>query len=304
MGHDGGVTPRVGVVILPEQRWAQSRHTWRRAEEYGFAHAWTYDHLAWRSLADGPWFGAVPTLTAAASVTSRIRLGTFVASPNFRHPVPFAKDVMTLDDVSAGRFVLGLGAGGTGFDATVLGGEVLSPRERAARLEDFVRTLDLLLRHERTDHDGTHYTVRDARMIPGCVQQPRVPFVIAANGPRTLALAARLGQGWVTIGRTAPEDGLDAWWADVTRLSVACTEALVEAGRDPLTLDRYLSVDASGTPALTSVDCFEDALGRAQGLGFTDVVVHWPRAEGVYAASETVLEEVASRLGAREDASS
>jgi hypothetical protein len=78
---------QVGVVILPEHRWADARAIWRRAEELGFGHAWTYDHLAWRSLRDAPWFGAVPTLTAAALASQRIRLGTLVASPNFRHPV-------------------------------------------------------------------------------------------------------------------------------------------------------------------------------------------------------------------------
>src|SRR6476661_10400541 len=128
---------RLGVVVLPELPWAQARHQWRRLDDWGFHTAWTYDHLAWRSLADGPWFGAVPTLAAAAAVTKRIRLGTFVASPNFRHPVPFAKEVMTLDDVSDGRFTLGLGAGGTGVDATVLGGDVLEPAARSARFEEF-----------------------------------------------------------------------------------------------------------------------------------------------------------------------
>jgi alkanesulfonate monooxygenase SsuD/methylene tetrahydromethanopterin reductase-like flavin-dependent oxidoreductase (luciferase family) len=72
----------------------------------------------------------VPTLAAAAAVTERIRLGTMVASPNFRHPVPFAKDLMTLDEISGGRFILGIGAGagGDGFDASVLG----EPRGRSA----------------------------------------------------------------------------------------------------------------------------------------------------------------------------
>lgn len=93
---------RVGVVLLPQERWATQRERWRRAEELGFDHAWTYDHLAWRSLADEPWFATVPLLAAAAEATERIALGTFVASPNFRHPVPFAKDVMGLDDVSGG----------------------------------------------------------------------------------------------------------------------------------------------------------------------------------------------------------
>src|SRR2546421_6562234 len=114
---------RFGVVILPEHRWPEGQRLWRRAEELGFDHGWTYDHLAWRSLRDGPWFGAVPTLAAAALATTRIRLGPLVASPNFRHPVPFAKELMTLDDVCGGRMTLGIGSGGAGGDATMLGQE-------------------------------------------------------------------------------------------------------------------------------------------------------------------------------------
>src|SRR6478609_4817578 len=234
---------RVGIVLLPEHRWAQARERWVRAEEYGFDHAWTYDHLAWRSLADGPWFGAVPTLAAAAAVTSRIRLGTFVASPNFRHPVPFAKEVMTLDDVSGGRFTLGLGAGGTGVDATVLGGEVLAPKPRTDRFGEFVDTLDALLTSPATDRSGEYFTVVDARMIPGCVQTPRVPFLVAANGPRTMRLAVRQGQGWVTTGRTPPEDGLDAWWSGVASLVELLGTTSADAGRAPDSLDRVLMLD-------------------------------------------------------------
>jgi len=294
------MTLRVGVVVLPELRWAQARERWTAAEEYGFDHAWTYDHLAWRSLADGPWFGAVPTLTAAAAVTSRIRLGTFVASPNFRHPVPFAKEVMTVDDVSGGRFVLGLGAGGTGVDATVLGGEVLPPKERAARLEEFVGTLDLLLTQPATEVRGERYTAVDARMIPGCVQQPRVPFVVAANGPRMMRLAARHGQGWVTTGATPEEDGLDAWWSGVAALASRFDDVVADSARAREAFDRYLSVDSSGTPALTSFGYFEECVGRAAELGFTDLVIHWPRANGVYAAPRRVLDDVADWLGRRD----
>lgn len=123
---------RLSTVILPYRRWHEGgRSTWTRAEQLGFHTAYTYDHLSWRSFRDGPWFGAVPTLTAAASVTERLRLGTLVTSPNFRHPVTLAKELISLDDISGGRITLGIGAGGTGFDATALGQEPWTPRERA-----------------------------------------------------------------------------------------------------------------------------------------------------------------------------
>src|SRR4051794_18190956 len=128
---------RVGVVVLPDRRWAEARDRWVGAEELGFDHAWTYDHLAWRSLRDGPWFGAVPTLAAAATATTAIPLGFLVASPNFRHPVAFGREVIALDDVSDGRLILGLGAGGTGWDATVLGQAPVTARERTDRFAEF-----------------------------------------------------------------------------------------------------------------------------------------------------------------------
>ena len=133
----------VGIALLPQERWASARRRWEQVDEWGFDHAWTYDHLAWRSLADQPWFATVPLLAAAAAVTQRIALGTWVASPNFRHPVPFAKDVLGLDDVSNGRFLLGVGAGGEGFDASVLG-DPPTRGERTRRFEEFVWLLDMV----------------------------------------------------------------------------------------------------------------------------------------------------------------
>jgi alkanesulfonate monooxygenase SsuD/methylene tetrahydromethanopterin reductase-like flavin-dependent oxidoreductase (luciferase family) len=124
---------RVGVVILPEHPWPEALRMFRRVEELGFAHAWTYDHIAWRTLRDGPWHAAVPLLAAVAATTSRIRIGTLVASPNYRHPVTFAKEIMTLDHVSAGRVTLGIGAGSRSYDAIVLGQEPWSVGERSAR---------------------------------------------------------------------------------------------------------------------------------------------------------------------------
>ncbi|WP_380164108.1 LLM class flavin-dependent oxidoreductase [Jannaschia sp. R86511] len=290
---------RVGVVILPQQPWAEQVHRWRRLEEWGFDHAWTYDHLSWRTLRDEPWFATVPTLVAAATATSRIRLGTWVASPNFRHPVPFAKELMTLDDISGGRFVLGVGSGGSGADATVLGSPPLPLPERTARFAEFVELLDRLLRETSTTWRGEHYAAEDARMLPGGPSEPRLPFVVAANGPRGMALAARFGQGWATTG-PATGTPVERWWDGVAEASVRFGETLEAAGRAPGSVDRYLSVDA-GAYALASVDEFLRTVDRAAGLGFTDVVTHWPRARGVYAGEESVLEAVAARLPSLRD---
>ena len=121
-----------------------------------------------------------------------------------------------------------------------------------------------------------------------------MPFLIAANGPRSMRLAARLGSGWVTTGPTAETD--DAWWAGVAELVERLDEACAAEGRDPGDLDRVLSLDDDERYSMTSVDAFEDAVGRARELGFTDVVSHRPREHGLYAGSEAVLEEIGSRL--------
>jgi alkanesulfonate monooxygenase SsuD/methylene tetrahydromethanopterin reductase-like flavin-dependent oxidoreductase (luciferase family) len=281
---------RIGIVILPDEVWSVASRRWRQAEEYGFDHAWTYDHLGWRDLVDGPWFDAVPTLTAAAMVTRRIRLGTLVASPNFRHPVHFAREIMALDDISQGRLLLGAGAGGTGFDSAVLGAPELAPRERVDRFAEFLSLLDRLLRNDRVDFTGEYYRAVNARSTPGPVQRPRPPLVVAANGPRTLRLAARYGDGWVTTGAQAV-DGEAAWWRSVAEVSARFDEAA--AGRR---MDRYLSLDSSPVFSLSSPEAFTDAVGRAARLGFTDVLAHWPRATSWYAGDEKVLETVAPML--------
>ncbi len=285
---------RFGIVILPELRWAQAQHRWRRAEEYGFDHAWTYDHLGWRDLVDGPWFDAVPTLTAAAMVTSRIRLGTFVASANFRHPVAFAREITALDDISGGRLDLGLGAGGLGFDAAVLGGEALAPKGRMARFREFVELLDHLLLHDATTWSGAYYDAVDARTTPGTVQRPRVPFVVAANAGRSIALAAQFGQGWVTTG--ASTEDLEAWWQGVADRAGRFAQALEAAGRRPESAARYLSLDSAPVYSLSSVDAFTEAVERAGDLGFTDVILHWPRTDSWYAGDEAVLDAAAGLM--------
>jgi alkanesulfonate monooxygenase SsuD/methylene tetrahydromethanopterin reductase-like flavin-dependent oxidoreductase (luciferase family) len=290
---------RLSTVVLPVRRWHEGgRDQWTRAEELGFHAAYTYDHLSWRSFRDGPWFGAVPTLTAAAAATRRMRLGTLVTSPNFRHPVTLAKELISLDDVSGGRITLGIGAGGNGFDATALGQEAWTPRERADRFAEFVPLLDRLLTEGAVTHEGTHYSAHEARNVPGCVQRPRLPFAVAATGPRGMRLAARHGQAWVTTGDPklfetgTPEQSLAALREQLEKLGKACAEA----GRDAGELDKILltgfTPEANGP--LESVDAFVDFAGRHAELGFDEIVVHAPVPDSVFAADEAVFERIAT----------
>ena len=284
---------RFGLTILPEHRWSDAAPMWRRAEELGFDHAWTYDHLVWGGLPDSPWFGTIPTLTAAAMVTSTIRLGTFVTSPNYRHPVTLMRDLLAMDDISGGRVTCGIGAGGD-IDSAILGGAPLTPGERFDRLCEFTGLLDQLLTADHVSHDGTYFSTVDARTLPGPVQQPRIPFVLAANGPRSLRLAVEYGTGWVTTGPKV--ETLDLWWAALAELGGRLDEALAAAGRDSATLARHLNLDSSPQFALSGVGAFEEMVGRACELGFTDVITHWPRSDGPYAGELSVLETVASQV--------
>ncbi|RPK47264.1 F420-dependent glucose-6-phosphate dehydrogenase [Streptomyces sp. ADI92-24] len=290
---------RLSTVILPVDRWhGGGRAKWQRAEELGFHAAYTYDHLSWRTFRDGPWFGALPTLTAAAAATTRLRLGTLVTSPNFRHPVTLAKELISLDDISGGRITLGVGAGGNGFDATALGQEAWTPRERADRFGEFVPLLDRLLTEDAVTQEGDFYSAVEARNIPGCVQRPRLPFAVAATGPRGLRLAARYGQAWVTTGdpklyeEGTPEQSDEALRGQVARLGAACGTI----GRDVAELDKVLltAFTPDRSTMLDSVDAFVDFAGRQRETGFTEIVVHWPIPDSDFAADEAVFERIAT----------
>jgi alkanesulfonate monooxygenase SsuD/methylene tetrahydromethanopterin reductase-like flavin-dependent oxidoreductase (luciferase family) len=270
---------RVGVLILPALRWRTAERLWRFAEDVGFDAAWTYDHLAWRDMRDGPWFSALPVLTAAATATRRIRLGTLVSSPNYRHPVTLAKEAMTVDDVSGGRLTLGIGAGSISHDAVMLGQAPLSDADRAARLEEFTAHLDVLLRQRETPRlDGRFFAARDARANPGCVQEPRLPLAIAAAGPRGQRLAARLAEAWITLGHPRwPDDLTPAErWATLARQVASLERACEAEGRDPATLQRIYLSAPNRDHWWASPDAFGDLEARLAELGFAEVVVHYP----------------------------
>jgi alkanesulfonate monooxygenase SsuD/methylene tetrahydromethanopterin reductase-like flavin-dependent oxidoreductase (luciferase family) len=287
---------RIGVLILPEHHWAAAAERWSKAESLGFAHAWTYDHIAWRGLRDSTWFASVPTLAGAATVTSTIRLGTLVASPNFRHPVPFAREVVTLDDLSRGRLTLGLGAGGHGWDATVLGNERWTLAERQHRFEEFVELLDRLLTNPSTSFTGRYWSAQEAPSQPGCVQRPRVPFAIAAAGPRALRVAARYADVWVTNG-DRDHDGSSLGAAEGAAEARRHLERFVDAcdveGRDPATVDKLVLTGSRLNSGLDSVDSFDAVVEAYAAAGFTDLVVHWPRPTEPYAGDDAILEGIA-----------
>ena len=292
---------RVGVVILPQYPADETRRRWKSLEDRGFAHGWTYDHLAWRELAEEPWYATITTLATAAAATTRLRLGTWVTSPNFRHPVTYAKELMSLDDIAGGdldevgngRLIAAIGAGGLAWDSAVLGRPNLEPKERVDRLTEFATLTDLLLRQPETSWQGTYFTARRARMHTAG-SRSRIPIVLAGNGPRSVRLAAGY-DGWATTG----PDGdftTEQWWERIGQLVEIFEAAVGKTGHDLKTRRRYLSMDAAPGYSFTELNSFTESARRARALGFTDVIVHWPRPSSTYAGDETVLDRIAEQL--------
>jgi alkanesulfonate monooxygenase SsuD/methylene tetrahydromethanopterin reductase-like flavin-dependent oxidoreductase (luciferase family) len=288
---------QVGLVILPSDRWPEARRQWEWADDVGFAAAWTYDHIRWGGMPDGPWHAAMPVLGAAAAVTRRIRLGTLVATPNFRHPVTLARDALALDDLSGGRFDLGVGPGSEGPDATALGQAPWGVAERMDRFAEFLEILRPIVHGEaatRTTVAGRYYAATDAPSTPGALQRP-LPLTVAAGGSRGLRLAAAYGQQWVTIGPTGPgprrpEDIL----ASVRRQCALLESACHGAGRDPATMGRVVLWTPAET-VLTSVDQFDELAAPYEELGIDQFVLHHPDQSGPYGGSMTVFARIAER---------
>ncbi|MER6428228.1 LLM class flavin-dependent oxidoreductase, partial [Streptomyces sp900105245] len=167
----------------------------------------------------------------------------------------------------------------------------------ADRLAEFVPLLDRLLTEDAVSHEGRFYSADEARNIPGCVQRPRLPFAIAATGPRGLKLAARHGQAWVTTGDPklyetgTPEQSVEALRGQIAKLTEACDAT----GRDVADLDKILLTGFTpdrGRP-LESLDAFVDFAGRHRELGFTEIVIHWPIPDSDFAADQKVFERIA-----------
>jgi alkanesulfonate monooxygenase SsuD/methylene tetrahydromethanopterin reductase-like flavin-dependent oxidoreductase (luciferase family) len=287
----------VGLVILPTERWDRARRLWEWADRAGFSRAWTYDHIRWSGMPDGPWTAAVPLLAAAAGVTRNIRLGTLVATPNFRHPVTLAREAIALDDICGGRLDLGVGPGSEGPDATVLGQQPWTRRERLTRFAEFLEVLSPILDGEattRTSLRTPYYEAREAPSTPGTAQRP-LPLTVAAGGATGLGLAAAYGRHWVTIGPTGsvvrtPETVQEAAQAQALLLDQAC----VAAGRPPADIGRILLWTPT-EPVIESADQFEEISAPFASLGFDEFVLHHPAQTGPYGGSVSAFEEIAAR---------
>lgn len=156
----------------------------RRAEDLGYDALMVPDHLG-RQLAP------IAALATAAAATTRLRIAPFVFANDFRHPLILAGEAATLDVLSGGRLLLGLGAGWRVTDYRQLGLPYDEPRVRVDRLVESVAILMRLWAGETVTHQGTHYHLEGARLAPTPVQRPGPPLLIGGGGPRMLRFAAR-----------------------------------------------------------------------------------------------------------------
>ncbi len=228
------MTTRFGAQLWSQASdWPRIRDAALEAEAAGWDSLWTWDHLL---AIQGPWrqpiFEGWLALAAWAAITSRIRLGLMVGANTFRNPGHTAKLAATLDHISGGRAVLGIGgawferehdAFGIDFGATV--------GERLDRFDEAVGVIRRLLDGERVDHDGRAYHLHEAEQLPRPVQ-PHLPILIGGSGPRkTLRTVARHGDGWNTAGT------LD----EVAARDAILREHCAAVGRDPATIERTVS---------------------------------------------------------------
>ncbi|MEW6225924.1 MAG: LLM class flavin-dependent oxidoreductase [Chloroflexota bacterium] len=209
-------------------RWADVRAMATTAEAMGFDAVWISDHVGFGDPG-GEWSGAWESwtlLSALAAATSRVRLGTYVTAIPYRNPALLAKMAETLDEVSGGRVILGLGAGWNEPEFRAYG----FPWERRFdRFEDGLRVITSMLRTGRADHAGRLASAHGARLEPRGPRPGGLPVMVGAAGPRMLRLAAELADEW-NAGMRSPEE--------LAPMLAAVDAACAAAGRDPRTLIR------------------------------------------------------------------
>jgi probable F420-dependent oxidoreductase len=229
---------RVGVQLPEverEVRWPELVDLARAIDDLGFDGIWVGEHLLYRwpdRPARGPW-EAWTLMAALAGATSRATIGPLVACTAFHNPALLAKQASTIDEISGGRFVLGLGAGWNETEFRAFG---IPFDHRIDRFEEAFTIIRTLLRDGAIDFAGRYYEARDCELLP----RPRPggpPLLIGSNGPRMLRIAAPYVASWNT------------WYADTNNSpdGVAPLSALVDAaardvGRDPAEIARTVAV--------------------------------------------------------------
>ncbi len=230
---------KVGVQ-LPEVervvRWPELKAMAQRAEAVGFDSIWVGDHLLYRNPREepkGPW-EAWSTLAALAAVTTRVELGPLVACTLFHSPAMLAKKAATVDEISGGRLILGLGAGWNEAEFAAYG---FPFDHRVARFEEAFTIVRTLLREGRIDFDGVHYQVRDCELVPRGPRPEGPPLMVGSIGTRMLHITAPYVDSW-----NAWHDWFDNHPDGLAPLTESVDTACRNVGRDPATLERTATI--------------------------------------------------------------
>ena len=267
---------RFGILTFGVAPYVDLEREWRWAEELGFDAAWVTDTFALPQLSD---YEAWTLLGALARATSRLRIGTLITTLVARHPSLLASAALTVDHISGGRLELGIGAGDEPADSDVFGLPRWTPAERLLRLEEYVRSLDRLLRGETVEGTGRQYPVTRASLV-GPVQRPRPPIIMAAEGPRAIRLAAQRADGWCTLGGRLATRGASVSDQEATSATRARVEELErecrDAGRDPAAIRRIVLAFRAPVDPLSSLDAFDEFVGRYADVGIDEFVFYWP----------------------------
>jgi len=213
----------------PTFAWADTHAQIAHAEQVGFDGAWYADHfMADAEDTSGDWYEAWTTLAALAAKVPRLRLGTLVTGNTYRHPAVLAKMVATIDHMSGGRAVLGLGSGWQENEHRQYGIPFHTVGGRLARLEEACQVIRSLYQNETTTFEGRFYQLEKASLAPKPVQSP-LPLLIGGGGEKvTLRIAARYADEW-NIWAT-----VDTMVAKMQILDRHCAEV----GRDPKEIER------------------------------------------------------------------
>ena len=230
---------KVGVQLPEverEVRWPELLDMVGAIEDLGYDSIWVGEHLLYRWAdrpARGPW-EAWTVMAAIAASTSRVEFGPLVACTNFHNPALLAKQASTLDEISGGRLILGLGAGWNETEFAAFG---FPFDHRIDRFEEAFTIIRTLLRDGAIDFDGRFYQARDCELLPRGPRPGGPPLMIGSIGPRMLRLAMPHADAWnVWFGDTGNSpDG-------VPRLRELVDAACREVGRDPAQVERTVAV--------------------------------------------------------------
>ena len=219
-------------LFLPQMRlsFEQLVERARVAELAGFAGMTGMDHLAPPLADEQPMYEAIVTTTWLAAHTTRMKLGSLVLCDAFRLPAVLARQAVSIDHASGGRFELGIGCGSVPEEFPVFGVGSTEPRERVARLRESLEVITALWAGEAVEYDGQYHRLRGARQHP--LPRGRIPIVIGAKGPKMLALVREFADWWnIDVSGLAKLDELRSQVGDA-RVSIQQMVALVPRGGD------------------------------------------------------------------------